>query len=149
MGPIWPHSKVREGLPVPLTLLQGAFTRVARRSRGTLKTRKTGRRRRRKRKRSSSREKTRVDGVGGEPNERRGPLNSGAFFQVLHKYSSEAIQMCMPCLFPLIVHTLLYFIPFFCDTLPCFLELLVYFLVPPPTRPSTHFKDLPILLGTS
>lgn len=103
MGPIWPRCKVREGLPLSLTLLQVVFTRLPRHGRETLKTGKTGRggqrrRTRRNSTRSSSLEETGVDSVGGEPNERRGPLYSREFFQMLHKYSSEAVQMCTLCL---------------------------------------------------
>lgn len=38
-------------------------------------------------------------------NERRGALNSREFFQMLHKYSAEAIQMCSLCLFPPSAHS--------------------------------------------
>lgn len=38
-------------------------------------------------------------------NERRGALNSREFFQMLHKYAAEAIQMCSLCLFPPSAHS--------------------------------------------
>lgn len=144
MGPIWPRCKVHKGLPLPLTLLQVVFTRLPRHGRETLKRGKTGRggqrrRTRRKSTRSSSLEKTGVDSVGGEPNERRGPLNSRAFFQMLHKYSSEAVQMCTLCLWSCFFYLSLSCFCFFILSLTLVLQPPIWIIRDPVINSHSYF----------